>query len=233
MGAVSGSYVTPERKAVLEAQGKTKSFAEASKDYTLDADGDGPVAKVLKTQEPFYIQDVSTCDVMKRGNVAKDYGIESICFVAVPGGVLEYGASVGPCTAHWTCMEDARKAIMPKEELQKAFDWGATHVIFWHKEGDEYSVGASYVIPEREAALRQVRGDDKTYTSESHSFKLSADGKGPVATAARSGVTVILEDPTKDSTFQRQELAKEFNVGQCHFVPCKDGVLEYGTGQIE
>lgn len=229
--AISGSYVTPERQAVLTSRGKS-SFAEASKGYTLDATGDGPVASVLKTQEPFYIQDVQTCDIMKRGQLTKEYGITSICFVAVPGGVLEYGVSDGPCTATWTCIEDARKAIMPKEELQKAFDWGATHCIFWHKVGDQYEVGASYVIPERVRGLKQARGDDKSYTSESSAFKLSATGEGPISTAARSGVASFIEDPATDPNFKRAALAKEFNIGQCHFVPCKDGVLEYGTGRL-
>merc|ERR1711976_616027 len=164
---VAGDYVAPARQAALKAKGKTSSFAEASKSYTMDLVGDGPIATVLQTRAPFYIQDVATCDIMKRGGVAVDYGITSICFVPVPGGVLEYGTSDGPCTADWTCMEDARKAIMPKEELQKAFDAGATHVIFWRQDGEEFVVGASYVFPERVRALQASRGDDKTYTSES------------------------------------------------------------------
>merc|ERR1712014_484444 len=77
-------------------------------------------------------------------------------------------------------------------------DWGATHVIFWHKNGDEYEVGASYVVPERIAALKAARGDDKSYTSESYAFKLDANGTGPVATAARSGVTQFVEDPASE-----------------------------------
>jgi hypothetical protein len=30
--------------------------------------------------------------------------------------------------------------------------------------------------------------------------------------------------------FPRFDLAQEFGVENLHFVPCKDGVLEYGTG---
>merc|ERR1711956_87366 len=67
---VAGDYVTPARKAALTAKGKTASFAEASKEYQLDASGNGPVATVLKTDEPLYIQDVATCDTMKRGSLA-------------------------------------------------------------------------------------------------------------------------------------------------------------------
>merc|ERR1719159_1280942 len=175
---VSGDYVTPARAAELKAKGKTTSFAEASKSYTLDAKGNGPVATVMKTREPHYIQDVATCDTMKRGGLASEYGIKSLCLVPVPGGVLEYGTSDGPCTADWTCMDDARKAIMPKEDLQKAFDEGATHAIFWWKKGDEFVVGADYVVPERLRALKAARGDDKSYTTESENIKIPIDSTG-------------------------------------------------------
>merc|ERR1719188_1241879 len=229
---VSGDYVTPARAAALKAKGKTTTFAEASKSYTLDAKGNGPVATVMKTREPHYIQDVATCDTMKRGGLAVEYGIKSLCLVPVPGGVMEYGTSDGKETANWTSMADARQAIMPKEELQKALDIGATHVIFWCKKGGDFVVGGSYVVPERIRALKALRGDDKTYTSESYAFKLPVDGKGPCAIAARSGMEVVIEAPASESTFKRKDLAKEFNIGQCHFVPCKDGVLEYGIGKV-
>lgn len=227
---VAGDYVTPARAAALADMGKTTSFAEASKEYTLDPTGDGPVATVIKTGEPLYIQDVGTCDTMKRGRLAVDWGVQSICLVPVPGGVMEYGTSDESSTADWTCMEDARQAIMPKAELETAFNSGATHAIFWWRKGDEFVVGASFVVPERVRALKAARGDDKTYTSESALVKIPADSVGPVATAARSGKEITLEDPAKDSNFKRASLATEFNIKSCHFVPCKDGVLEYGTG---
>jgi hypothetical protein len=228
--SVISDYVTPERKAALRAKGKDTSFAEASKSILLDANGDGPVATCLKSQEPVYIQDVATCKTMKRGGLAVEYGIKSLCLVPMTGGVLEYGTSDGPCTADWTCIEDARQAIMPKAELQHAFDSGATHAIFWRQKGDAFEVGASYVLPERVRALKASRGDDKTYTSESLSLKIPVDSEGPVATAARSGKESVLEDPAANPNFKRAALAKEFNIGNCHFVPCRDGVLEYGTG---
>mmetsp|Transcript_85119 Transcript_85119/g.214607 ORF Transcript_85119/g.214607 Transcript_85119/m.214607 type:complete len:611 (-) Transcript_85119:351-2183(-) len=226
---VAGDYVTPARAAALKAQGKATSFAEASKDFTLDASGSGPVATVMETGEPLYIQDVATCDTMRRGGLAVDYGLKSICLEPVPGGVLEYGTSDEPSTADWTSIEDARQAVMPKAELKKAFDSGATHVIFWWKKGEEFVAGASYVLPERERMLKAARGDDKTFTSESSLVTIRSDGKGPVATAARSGKEITLEDAA-NFRFKRASLAKEFNIGSLHFVPCKDGVLEYGTG---
>jgi len=221
---------TPARQAALKAKGKTSTFAEASKDYTMELSGSGPVATVFKTREPFYIQDVASCNIMKRGGLASEYGITSICFVPVPAGVLEYGISDGPCTANWTCMEDARQAIMPKDELQKAFDAGATHVIFWTQKGDQFVVGANYVVPERVRALKAARGDDKNYAEESAKRQISVKSKGPVATAARSGKEIVVTDPKTDPNFVRKDLAAEFNVQHSHFTPCRDGVLEWGIG---
>lgn len=79
-----------------------------------------------------------------------------------------------------------------------------------------------------------------------------ANGDGPIATAARSGTEIVIEDASAilginraattslllksggDSTeaFKRAGLAKDFNVHNIHFVPCKDGVLEYGVGTV-
>jgi len=129
-------------------------------------------------------------------------------------------------------MEDARPAILPHADLEKAFDFGATHAIFWWRKGDHFEVGASYVLPERLRALRAARGDDKSYTSESALVQIPAESMGPVATAARSGKEITLEDPAADPKFKRASLAAEFNIGRCHFVPSRDGVLEYGTGLI-
>eukprot|EP00931_Biecheleriopsis_adriatica_P099020 TRINITY_DN7325_c0_g1_i1.p1 TRINITY_DN7325_c0_g1~~TRINITY_DN7325_c0_g1_i1.p1 ORF type:complete len:656 (-),score=128.38 TRINITY_DN7325_c0_g1_i1:137-2020(-) len=228
---VAGVYSTPARQQALADMGKSIGFADASKEYVLDAKGDGPVGTVVKTQEPFYIQDATACTTMKRSALTKEYGIKSMCFVPVEGGVLEYGTTEKGCSTSWTCMEDARKAIMPKAELKRAFDMGATHAIFWWKQGDEWVVGASYVTPERLRALKVARGDERSYTSESEKRKISVKSFGPVATAGRSGKEIVLQDPASVPNFKRKDLAQEFNIGSCHFVPCRDGVLEYGIGR--
>jgi len=229
---VAGVYSTPARQKALAEMGKSGGFSNASKEYVLDASGDGPVGTVMKTQQPFYLQDATACTTMKRSALTKEYGIKSICFVPTEGGVLEYGTTEKGCSTNWTCMEDARKAIIPKAELKRAFESGASHAIFWWKQGDDWVVGASYVTPERVRALKAARGDDKSYTSESAAWKLDASGLGPVATAGRSGKEVVIEDPATDSSVKRADLAKEFNIGSCHFLPCKDGVLEYGIARV-
>jgi hypothetical protein len=229
---VAGVYSTPARQEALADMGKSGGFSDASKEYVLDANGDGPVGTVMKTQQPFYLQDATACATMKRSALTKEYGIKSICLVPTEGGVLEYGTTEKGCSTNWTCMEDARKVIMPKAELKQAFESGASHAILWSKQGDEWVVGASYVTPERVRALKAARGDDKSYTSESAAWKIDASGLGPVATAGRSGKDIVIEDPANEPSFKRAGLAKEFNVGSCHFVPCRDGVLEYGIGRV-
>ena len=45
---------------------KSGGFSDASKEYVLDANGEGPVGTVMKTQQPFYLQDATACATMKR-----------------------------------------------------------------------------------------------------------------------------------------------------------------------
>ena len=66
--------------------------------------------------------------------------------------------------------------------------------------------------------------------AESAGIELDALGDGPVATAKRSGKTVVVE---ADDLVKRAEIAKEFGIAQLTFVPCKDEVLEYAVASIE
>mmetsp|Transcript_89204 Transcript_89204/g.144509 ORF Transcript_89204/g.144509 Transcript_89204/m.144509 type:complete len:423 (+) Transcript_89204:3-1271(+) len=236
---VAGSYITPARKAALLAAGKTKSFSGESSSLILDATGNGPVATVATSRQPLFLLAAKECSTMSRKGLVEEYGIQSICLVPVTGGVLEYGTSSDSSTASWQTMEDARSAIMPMEELERAFVNGATHAIFWKVQGSgdgaEYKWGADYVIPERLRVLANSRGDNKSFSSESAKMSFPVAGASPVASAARSGKQIVIKDPAtyKDVDgvgFPRKALAQEFNVGNLHFVPCKDGVLEYGTG---
>jgi len=147
--------------------------------------------------------------------------------------VLEYGTTTGPCTADWLSEEDARGALVPPGVLQEAFVSGATHAIFWLPRGGRFVAGASYVIPERVRALKQVRNDDKSYTSESLAVEIPVGGESPVARAATSGAVIQLKNPSSERGFERAELAREFHIVSCNFVACQGGVLEYGTGHAD
>ena len=66
----------------------------------------------------------------------------------------------------------------------------------------------------RKAALQLVRGDNKTFCSESRAFAIPASGSGPIATAARTGETVRVDDV---STMRRAALAEEFQISKVPF----------------
>jgi hypothetical protein len=143
-------------------------------------------------------------------------------------------------TADWKTVEDACKAVMPKAEMKAAFQQGATHLIFWQRVGDTFEYGASYIKSDYARALKASRGDEKTYVSESSDMSFELDGEGPVATAARSNKEIIIEDAAlftsytlvRLGSFKRMTLASEFSVKNIHFVPCRDGVIEYGVGTM-
>merc|ERR1712023_297658 len=90
----------------------------------------------------------------------------------------------------------------------------------------EFSVVAEYTTMSRKQALQELRGDSKTFASESMAFTLDAKGDGPVATAARTGKEQVVSDV---SSMKRSKLAKEFDIAKVHVVPVAGGVLEYGT----
>merc|ERR1719247_3934229 len=223
---VASDYVTDARKAMLAEAGFTKSFAEESEPFALPVSGEGPVATCYKTGEPQFVGDVSTSS-LKRKDLAMKYGIQQISWVPMEGGVMEFGTSKGPCTADWDALPNC--PTMPKAEIRKGFEnLGASYCLFWQNKNMQYSVVAKYTTITRKEALKQSRGDDKTFATESKEFKLDAKGDGPVATAARTGEEVIISDV---STMKRSKIAKEFGIAKVHMVPVEGGVLEYGTPQ--
>jgi hypothetical protein len=155
-----------------------------------------------------------------------------------------------PAKTEWGSIEDAQPAMLPLEELQKAFSAGATHAIFWkqtlqfekREDGDvdlskRFEWGADYISAESAKALQNSRQDDKSFTSESRAMVFDVAGRDAVVAAAITNQEIIIANPAswnndgaEDYSFARRELAQEFNMGNIHFVPCKGGVLEYGTG---
>ena len=67
------------------------SFARASQDVSLPVNGTGPIATVLRSQEPKFIADAPGSNQLKRSSVAASYGIKSICFEPVSLLGLEPG----------------------------------------------------------------------------------------------------------------------------------------------
>ena len=75
------------------------------------------------------------------------------------------------------------------------------------EEESAYRVKADYLSPDREAELRESRGDDRSYVTESRSVRLPAFNS-TAAIAVSSGRKVVV--PAAQS-LERRELAKEFN----------------------
>jgi len=233
---VAGSFLPPARELALVKAGRAGlGYAKASENVTLDANGDGPVARCYRGQEPIFIRDASGAN-LKRASLVREFGIASIVFSPAEGGVIEYGTSLGSETAEWQTVDDAGVDAIPRGELRKAFAEGANELIFWKRVGDKYVVRGDYVIPERLRALRQSRGDEESYASRSEelfSSFIDAYGTGPIATAQRGGIEVIIKDAASATNFKRKALAQEFGVENVHFVPLDDGaVLEYGRGGV-
>ena len=92
-----------------------------------------------------------------------------------------------------------------------ARDESATYAIHWVRRGSKFEIDSHMTTSARVRALRTARGDEKTFSSESQRYKVNAEGKGPIATAARNRKEVILDDT---STMVRAKLAQEFSIKQ-------------------
>mmetsp|Transcript_101968 Transcript_101968/g.287826 ORF Transcript_101968/g.287826 Transcript_101968/m.287826 type:complete len:644 (+) Transcript_101968:65-1996(+) len=223
---VAGSYVLPAWQTALAEKGLKGGFVAESKEMHLDAEGSGPIATTASFQEPTFMHDAPSED-FKRKDLAKKYGVESICFRPVPGGVMEFGTSNGPETATWNGMPACPE--LPKGEMKKAFnEFKADYVIFWVWLDGRYVVGAGFVTPDHKRALRNARDDDTSFADVSQLFEEPSDDTNYAWRAATSGKEIIIKDPANDPNLQRSVFAKEFRINEIRFVPCKDGVLEYG-----
>ena len=171
--------MTEASRELLKGVGISGSYAEESESFTLDANGDGPIASCFKSGEPVFIEDVAN-SAMKRKEIAAKYGVKQIAFVPMEGGVMEYGTSKGK---EWSQPPDC--PTMPKAAMRKGFEiLGASYCVFWqNKDGSNFEVVADFTTDSRRIALKKIRGDDKTFGSESKAFKLPADGN--VRRAAR------------------------------------------------
>jgi len=82
------------------------------------------------------------------------------------------------------------------QELKGALD-RACYVILWDTSGGQYRIIAHHVGKERRNQLKELRGDDKTYCTESYGIAIDPSGHGPIASAARTGRHVFLPTPPR------------------------------------
>ena len=109
----------------------------------------------------------------------------------------------------------------------------ATYSILWQEQAGVFRATGEYTIEARKRARRRVRGDDKTFASESAKLEFLSSAPGPLQTAYLSGKEVVINHGSggyleKMHSPKRRALAKEFGIKHIHFVPVKGGVMEYG-----
>merc|ERR1719188_1581498 len=93
-----------------------------------------------------------------------------------------------------------------------------------------WKVHSDYVTANRIKAMRNRRGDDKTFASECKNIRLDSNSLvAQVAATNRIGAYEYLADATTDPRFPRQRLAKEFGIKGIRILLTKGGVLEYGV----
>ena len=194
----------------LKAAGKRLSFAEASQATVFDAaSSQAPVAQVLRTRQAIFVPDAQACEADGRKYAAQEYGIKSICYLPVLGGVLEYGTSNSDATADWKDLEQAGGDALPKAELEKAFRAGATYSIFWRRneQTGQYEAAASFETA-AQSLSKSAKSSTDSYVISSKAVTMSIGDSGPIASAGESGCTVFVPNTATCKEFKRSQLAQ-------------------------
>jgi len=145
-------------------------------------------------------------------------------------------------------MDNARKTRWQAQEQFMAAE-GATYAVLWVRKGENFVVAKDFTTEERRNATRIVRRDNKTFASEVRLLQIHVDGRGPVATAARSlqpqivsaQAANMIPPPTVEALTTRNlpvrsDLAEEFSVKNIHFIPLTNGsklLSVFGSGMYE
>eukprot|EP00418_Pyrodinium_bahamense_P089929 CAMPEP_0179041410 /NCGR_PEP_ID=MMETSP0796-20121207/16142_1 /TAXON_ID=73915 /ORGANISM="Pyrodinium bahamense, Strain pbaha01" /LENGTH=921 /DNA_ID=CAMNT_0020737773 /DNA_START=33 /DNA_END=2798 /DNA_ORIENTATION=- len=222
--AAGKTYITTEAKVALkEKRGDDDNFPLRCQSRVLK--GNGAVGRVFESGVPDMLNVSGNCQDFSRTELAREFGIESIGFLPVPGGVLEYGS-----TEHWDELPKTPK--LPRAEMARAFnEFGAVYVLYWTPEGNTWRATADFTTPEREIAIRRRRNDGFTFCMKCRERVLTQNSL--VAQAAASGTELTCTDATTEESFERKDLAEEFTIKNIRFVPCEDGVLEYGLASTK
>ena len=104
----------------------------------------------------------------------------------------------------------------------------AVYAILWQPEGDVLKAAAHYNPPDRIAAIKAKRGDDKLFTLESYSSSFTK-GQGAPGRVWASGEAELIPNASATDAFARKDLAAEFGICSVAIVPVADGIMEVGT----
>merc|ERR1712224_423568 len=129
-----------------------------------------------------------------------------------------------------TCIE------LPLLNMRMAFErYGAAYCILWIDEGNgNWQHAADYITAPRMKALKNRRGDDKTFPSESKKYPPGPDSL--IAKLAATGnieTSKWLDNAHEDVSFDRMKLAKEFGIKSVRLTLTESGVFEYGVPMYE
>ena len=233
-------YETPRGSALrARLRGDGDSFVKRSKHLRFHSDGHAPVPTagregaevvVVMGSDGRALTTINGCtsdadDSVNRANRAADmveFGLSSIHFIPVDGGVFEYGVPTETTLSGVTL--DATLAL----ESQAA---GAGYAIYWTRDKDNKAVVAgSYTRPEFRAELASL---DRflTFPEASESFSDNLDDEGsPVAEVLRTRKPVFIGDVAAHSdAFLRRSVALDYNIKSIAFLPTLGGVIEIGT----
>ena len=201
-------HVGKERRNQLkELRGDDKTYCTESYGIAIDPSGHGPIASAARTGRHVFLANAAAPDAqtrhMRRAPLLSDFGIHDVYFLPVALGVLEFGLSKSP-----------RDVAMEEIGRFTSMMGGSSvfaYVMFWSKVEEKdglFHVVADYVCEDRKRQLRELRGDDRTFCSESYGvLGLDPAGKSPIAVAARTGKQLSVTDAFTCPTFQRRELA--------------------------
>lgn len=199
-------HVGKERRNQLkELRGDDKTYCTESYGIVVDPSGHGPIASAARTGRQVFFANAAAPDAqtrhMRRAPLLSDFGIHDVYFLPVALGVLEFGLSKSP-----------RDVAMEEIGRFKSMMGGSSvlaYVMFWSKVEEKdglFHVVADYVCEDRKRQLRELRGDDRTFCSESYgALGLDPAGKSPIAVAARTGKQLSVTDAFTCPTFQRRE----------------------------
>merc|ERR1719343_995236 len=157
---VVADYVTDSRKRALQAtRGDNETFCSKSRDVTIDANGDGPIATAFKTNKEVTIVDTS---MMKRAALAKEFDIKRVHFIPTEAGVFEYGS---PASA------DLSGNTLAASLKMRCDTSGAGYALYWKESDGKATVAGDYVTPARQAALR-AKGKTASFAEASKEYTM-------------------------------------------------------------
>jgi len=186
------------------------------------------VAQVMRTRKPLFVEDMAAATGDLRAPLADEYGVGSVAFVPVLGGVVEYGTSQS--NNPWSCAADALKQTIPNEEIEVALSGGATYGIFWQRNDAKgvFEHKAAFEIGSKNKLSESTVG---SYVDACRGVELSINpaAPGPINLCSDAAQTVQIPDTQTFPNFKRKELASEWGVGKITCVPLETGVLEFGA----